>query len=130
MNLVILPLATLVPGVHSFGPFSISQDISSAALSFDRTAWTDLALRVDVLIDISLDGGLTWASETPNRATDPFPIACTLVGGPLFDKNGLPLTSGVLGSGELPQPGNANRSIRGTVTNNLALTTLGTLVTG
>lgn len=130
MNLIILPLAMLVPGVHSFGPLSIPQDISSAALSFDRTAWTDPALRVDVLIDISLDGGLTWASETPNRATDPFPIRCTLVGGSLLDKSGLALTSGVLGSGALPQPGNANRSIRGTVTNNLALTTIGTLVIG
>lgn len=125
---VVIPQATLPAGTRVFGPFPVPQGLSIAMLSFDRTSWTDPTLNVDVLIDLSLDGGARWASTSPDQATDPFPIACRLVGGALLDKNGVALTSGLLGS-RVPQPGNPNRLVRATVTNNLPMTTSANLVT-
>lgn len=48
---------------------------------WDGQQMTDPKLRCSVVLDLSLDGGTTWASERPGKATGAFPVRATMIGG-------------------------------------------------
>lgn len=127
---ILIPTVTLPAGTRAFGPAALVQNVSSVEMVLDRSTWTDSALTITLSLDLSLDGGVTWASTSPGIATNPFPVACEAVGGTLLDKNGQVSTQTILRVANIPQPGSATRQIRGTLSNSRAFTTSGTLVTG
>lgn len=79
----------------------------SARLTLIRDSWPDTGGDVvSVLIDLSLDGGTTWIQGF---------FGFTAAGGNLVDRLGNPLAAS-FGGRDLPEPANANRRVRGTVT--------------
>lgn len=120
----VLPPGTYPIGTQALGPATVPVGITEVKLALDGAAMTDPALHVFIGIDISLDNGVTWNS--PHPAADPFPIGMTLDGG-ATNRQGGPLAAYSL-SCNLPDPSNANRKVRATVTiAGTPLTTTGTL---
>lgn len=121
---VILPQATYPIGTRTVGPANVPQNATKVEMALDGAAMTDPALHVSMTLDLSLDNGATW--NLPHPQVDPFPIGMTLDGGAL-NRQGLPLATYTLGT-QLPDPTNANRKIRMTVTiSGTPLTTQGTV---
>lgn len=124
--ITVLPNGTYAIGTRNLGPASVPQNLTLAKLALDGASMTNPALHVELTLDFSLDGGTTWASTTPSRATDPYPLGITLDGGAL-DKSGNPRAEYFVNA-PLPDPTNPNRRIRGVVTiAGTPLTTTGTL---
>lgn len=107
--------ASLSIGNHPFGPVAVPTAWSVIVAAYDITSHlTGNTSAVSLTSDISLDGGVTW---------HPF-IACAR------DKGYAPTTEAGVPPGwayiraPLPQPGNANRQLRGVLTiTNAALKT-------
>lgn len=115
-----------VLGSRTLGPVAIPVEAKQFSLALDAATMRDVAGQVRILLDLSLDGGATWATDSRGPATDPFPVEMTLVGGAV-DRLGLPLTSYSV-SCPLPQPGNATRQVRATlVASGIALSTTATV---
>lgn len=113
IHTTLLNKVTLQPGQRAFGPVAVPDALSSATLTVDRTQWTDPTVVLAVTLDLSIDGGVTWASMTPSEATDPFPIAFESEGGAVLDKNGNP---SLVTSMTADFPPVSNRQLRGTIT--------------
>jgi hypothetical protein len=111
-TVTILPAATYPPGTRSFGPATVPQNLSHYLLTFDKTSWTDPSITMEVTLDLSLDGGVTW--NTPATDVVPFPVGFTAEGGGT-DKFGNPYTE-VTRDGGIPQPGTTDRRVRGSMT--------------
>lgn len=127
-SIVFLNQGTYVPGTYNLGPASIPAGLSGVTLSLDGTNMTNPALQVSISLDLSLDGGLTWASTNPSSATNPFPVAMTLAGG-AKDKSGNPLAAYTL-TCPIPGSGMTGRQIRATIiVSGQSLVTQGTLTT-
>lgn len=89
-----IPLTALVPGTHSFGPASVSDDVRQATISVDRTVSRPNAdglnaqpasTRVELTVLQSDDGGASWQLRASagligglypaNQAGDPYLIS-------------------------------------------------------
>jgi hypothetical protein len=122
---VVLPQGTYAIGTRVLGPATVPLGLTSVELVLDGAAMTDPALQVTLVIDLSLDGGVTWNSPHPD--VDPFPIGATFVGGATNEHGGGPLDFYRRGV-DFPQPTNAARQIKATITiAGTPLTTKGTL---
>lgn len=96
------------------------------AFSLSRDAWPDVGHVVQVFIDISLDGGLTWASEADRSKPWPwgqFPLSFGASGGDAVapDSN-ISVASGV-SNFDLPDAKNTSRVVRITITPEAEITT-------
>lgn len=125
-NTTVIPLTTIQAGSHAFGPVSVPQGVKLVGLSLDRSAWSDPAMRMRLQIELSLDGGATWNDPAAN----PFPIGAEFAGGALLNRDGSPQVVAMLGNTQVPASESTTRMVRGTLVNNLPMTTSGTLVTG
>lgn len=108
-------------GTYSFGPVSIPTGISQVTITVDMSQVTDLTGVYTYNIELSQDGGATWAlaaSGTLNVPNSGF----IMNAGVLSDSSGTAVpNSGV--TIFLPNPTNANRKARGTVVLNESLKT-------
>jgi hypothetical protein len=77
-------------GTKNFGPINVPQGLTGALFSMDGTNMTDPAMHGSLQMDISLDGGVTWASTNRGPETNPYPVIMEFVGG-TKDKNGNPV---------------------------------------
>jgi|SRR6185436_6960143 len=124
----VLAAGTYPAGSRTLGPVTLPVGLTACALVLDGTTMTDPALRLTVTLDLSLDGGVTWASDVRSHATDPFPVTATMSGGMIDGRTGLQRTTYYLSVGTIPDPTNPNRQARILLTNTVrALTTSGTL---
>jgi hypothetical protein len=70
----ILPLGNYPNGPQNFGPIEVASDVTSILFSIQRctsltpTIWPNASTTLDVIPEVSLDGGLTWfeAGRTTN----------------------------------------------------------------
>lgn len=124
---IVLPQGTYPIGTRILGPAPLAQGVTTFTLALDGAAMTDPALRVRLDVDLSLDGGATWAADAPGPTFNPFPLFMTLSGG-ATDRAGNPLPTYFLSSTQIPAPASSTRRIRATVTiAGAPLTTAGTL---
>lgn len=122
----VLPNGTYPIGTRNLGPTSIPTGLTKAVLSLAGGAMTDPALTVTLQLDLSIDGGATWASTNRGPATDPYPTSSTIRGGGTRPRGGAQ-TEYIIGA-VLPDPTNPGRQMRGTLTiAGTPLTTTGTL---
>jgi len=125
---LILPQGTYPIGTRTLGPVTIPLGVTFVALELAGAAMTNPALALTVTLDLSLDGGTTWASVSPSTPTDPFPVIATMEGG-MLNKQGTFQDPYYLSVTGIPAPTNANRRVRATVViAGASLTTAITLV--
>ena len=106
--------AELLPGGHVYDPIPVPAEARRLACIMDRLRWHDSAIVVMLTVDLSLDAGMTWASEAPGKSTDPFPVTITANGGSILDRDGnLIPTTWV--KAPLPDVHGPNRQVRVTV---------------
>jgi len=105
---VVVPTQTFAAGTYAFGPFNVQQGLTKVQVVFDKSAWTDPAVTLDMHVDISFDNGQTWNSPHPD--VDPFPVGFTAEGGGL-DKFGNPYLAATLAT-SLPGPTVNQRRLR------------------
>ena len=123
---IVLPQGTYPIGTRTLGPATVPVGVSHVQLDLDGAAMLDPALHLTIQLDLSLDGGTTWASASPGPATNPLPVTLTTEGG-MTTRVGEPLPSYPLAC-HLPDPSNANRRVKAVVTiAGTPLTTQGTL---
>lgn len=127
----LLPSALYQPGTQAANR-AIPSGLTLATFSIDVSQMLDPAQNYDVLLDLSLDGGLTFASQYPNDAMPPqfgvYPMRVHRIGGSFVDKNGNPLTAHNIPV-PLPDPTNPNRVGRAAITINDRPITLGVSIT-
>lgn len=111
MTAQILAPGTYPANEYHLGPAAVPVGISNLSFTFDKTNWTDPAITLDIIVDISFDGGVTW---NPQPDSVPFPYGFTAEGGGT-DKFGNPLTAVTGAPSFVPQPQNAQRRVRATV---------------
>lgn len=114
--LVSAPSVTVPVGVHPFGPVTLPSALGQVVVAFDITSHGDgSAASVAVAVELSLDGGATWQPFFSfERDKGYAPIA----------EPGIPTGWAYMRVPKLPQPGNPNRQVRGTLTiSNAPLTT-------
>jgi len=56
----IFGVVALTEGNHNYGPFPLADAITRADLQIDITNFLDPAVRVDFLVEDSIDGGASW----------------------------------------------------------------------
>lgn len=105
-----IPLTSLTVGPHGpFGPANVGTTDSGAEITIDRTVANGLNTKptaaIACLIEISFDSGTNW--QTQSQAT--------FTGGVRSDPEIGQLNTDYLFV-QLPQPGNANRRVRATLT--------------
>lgn len=111
--LATLPRKVYAAGTRNMPSFALPAAATRLQLSFDRNSWPDTGGDViSATFDYSFDGGQTWP-----LSQGPF----TAAGGDLVFR-GVPVTK-TFWKFDAPDPGNANRRIRGTVTTTVALDT-------
>jgi hypothetical protein len=121
---IVLPHGAYAVGVHNIAPTSIPVGVSALTFAFDRAEWVEACL-VDVVVDLSLDDGVTW--NEPHPDADPYPAGFTVPGGDRLDKFGAVISQTVLRL-SIPQSENTTRQLRATVTiTGASLVTTGTL---
>ena len=124
---IVLPQGTYPIGTRTLGPATVPLGATSVQLQLDGTSMTDQAMAMSMTLDLSLDAGVTWASDSPSPATNPFPVSCTLNGG-AKNRAGGPLATYLIGT-QIPAPSNTQRRIRAVIViSGAPLTTQGTLV--
>lgn len=127
-SIVVLTHGTYGVGSIMTEPVAVPTGAMEVNFRLDRAQYLNPAVTADIFADLSLDGGLTWASTNPGPATGSFPIGAGTVGGVVSDKRGLFVRFSSLGT-SMPQPTNPDRRIRIIVA--IAggpLTTMGTLM--
>ena len=106
---VLLPQGSRGPGKAQFGfpvPVSVPVGLTRIRVEFDITTFLDPATEFNVVVERSRNGnGGPWELD----------FAFTRRGGPSFGDGGLPDTVCYLQT-DLPEPTNAQRRMRGTVT--------------
>jgi len=127
-QIIVLPQGTYPVGSRTLGPAAIPTGVTSASLALDGTAMTNAALSLSLTLDLSLDGGVTWASTSPSQATDPFPVNVPDMRGGQLDRTGAARATYYISVWGIPAPTNPNRQVRAQVTiSGVSLTTKGTL---
>jgi hypothetical protein len=110
---------------------AIPSGLTVATFAIDVSQMTDPAQSYDVLLDLSLDGGLSFASQFPDGQVPAtygsFPWRVHRVGGVFLDRNGVPFTSHTMRV-PLPAPTNPNRVGRAALTINAVPITLGATI--
>jgi len=99
----IIPQGTYPVGTRSFGPANVPSGLTTGVIAFDRTAWSDPAVTLDLFLEFSIDNGATWA----------FPAGMGAEGGVARDKNGVVQTVSTLG---FVFPDGPTRKVQGTIT--------------
>lgn len=79
-------------GTRTFGPINVPQGLTRALFSMSAENMTDPAMSGSLEMDLSIDNGVTWASNNLSIDTNPFPVTMEFVGGAL-DKHGVPLAA-------------------------------------
>jgi hypothetical protein len=120
----ILPQGTYPVGTRTLPAANVPQGAISATLALSRAQWLDPAVKVSARFELSVDGGVTWSPDPSGQSVWPwgnFPLT--------FESEGDPSGRGTSNvNGDLGDPTNPNRKIRGTVTiSGGPLTTIGTL---
>lgn len=101
----LLPTAVYGPGTLAFGPVAIPVGITGVTAIIDRAALVSPTLRIDWTLELSQDDGQTWEAWG----------GAGTIGGPPFTTSSFTVA--------LPQPANAARKLRGSVTLTEAATT-------
>jgi hypothetical protein len=100
----VLPFGTYPPNTYSLGPANVPDGATAFAFSFTKGAgWQDPAIKLDIMMDISIDAGASWETF----------YGFTAEGGGL-DKFGNPYTEATGGT-SIPHPEIPNRKIRATL---------------
>lgn len=107
MPIVLLPRGRYRVGTYQFRPVALGFGVTDFFFALDKTRWEDPRRTVDVLFDLSCDGGRTW-----NRESDPFPCGFTGEGGGTTRLGDRRLFVGFWPT-TVPQPMSARRIIRG-----------------
>lgn len=120
-------------GTQAFGPQNVPANLTRAQIALDGTNMTDPAMQGSLMLDVSLDGGVTWASQNPSADTGAFPCAMTFQGGAMTTakpgKPSVPIPFYDL-SCDIPHPELSTRRVKGSLTvSGVALTTTATLTT-
>lgn len=119
------PISNFGPGSQTLPSKAVPDADSQVTLALDRSTMTDPALVVDLTIDFSPDGGVTWASTSPGPEMGGFPAGAEILGGTFFNKDGSVATTS---SRIFPFPAGTNRMVRGNVVvSGAPLTTTATL---
>jgi hypothetical protein len=110
-----LPIISQPAGVYLFGPATVPLGVVRATAKIDRVPLVSATLRIDWTLELSQDAGVTWLQRD---------AAGTVGGSVINPRTGLPFTVSSF-TQTLPNPTNANRRVRGSVTiNEVATTTL------
>lgn len=107
-----IPQATYQVGTRNLGPFNVPNGATNVTLTFDRSQWTDPAVKLTARFELSLDNGATWSPNPAGQPTWPwgsFPVTITSEGGVI----GVPSTQQSIA---LPDPTNTQRKVRAVVT--------------
>jgi hypothetical protein len=105
---VVLPEATYAEGVYEVPPVSIPTGYTIGYIKLARALWTNAATRVDWVIYLSQDDGVTWG--------DPPMAAGGSTGGVFIDqRTGLPFPHSLIGA-SMPQADNPLRKVKATFT--------------
>lgn len=113
-------------GSRNFGPINVPQGITNALFSLDAASMTDPAMQGSLQMDLSLDGGVTWASQNRGPNTNPFPVIMEFIGG-AKGKGGVPIPAYVLNC-LFPHPELTTRQLRAQlIVSGVPLTTTATL---
>jgi len=96
-------------GTRAFGPFTVPLGITQIGLAVDITSDADPTKRWDLLLEFSNDGGATW------NPYDPWPQGCGRSGGVTLDDKGVAVPEAAIFR-QLPEPANALRRLRGSIT--------------
>lgn len=105
----VLSEATYSVGVYTISPVSVPPGYTRVYIKLMRALWLDPGTRASWLIEVSQDGGTTWDTDPPAAS------GSTPGGISINPQTGLPRPFSLIYAA-LPQPGNPNRKIRGTVT--------------
>ena len=111
-------MKTYPQGTTNYGPATLTPDVSVLTITLDRTNWTDPTITVEIRGEISLDGGATWSPQPSGQAVWPwgaFPIDFTAAGGVITGPGGVVVNTSEL-TVSIPDVGNANRQLRGSMT--------------
>jgi hypothetical protein len=100
-----IPLTTLAPGTHHFGPAPLADSDSDVEITLDRTVPGGLnavsaAVSVLLEVDVSYDGGATWTLIV----SEPF------TGGLITDRLGNPVAAQSCGGNMQPGTGRQGRA--------------------
>jgi len=120
-------------GTQAFGPVNVPAGLTRATIALDGTNMTDPAMLGSLTLDLSLDSGVTWASDNPSIDTNPFPCVMTFQGGAMTvakpGKPSVPLPFYDLNC-DIPHSELTTRRVKGVLTvAGVALTTTATLTT-
>jgi len=111
-TVLVLPALSRNPGTTAFGPVAVPTGITQIEVQLDRAGMASETLRIDWALEVSQDSGATWLSWG----------GASTAGGP-------PLTGVSSFTIALPNPSNAGRRVRGSVTLNETVTLSIVLVT-
>jgi len=109
-SITLIPLNTYAPGTYNLGPATLNSSYSKLSMVCDGALLSNPATQISLMVDLSLDSGITWASEDPTPATNPFPVTITSQGGAL-DPQGNPINPSF--SCMIPGVGKSNRRAKG-----------------
>ena len=109
-------------GTHVYGPFTFPNNQNTATMRF--TKWGNTATVLDVLIEVSFDGGSTWQTMADGRGfTGGQPDVGTRSGNPSMSLGPIPLVCGICGNLYLPGVAGYDRALtHSTVTLNPGVT--------
>lgn len=108
--IVLLPSGRYRVGAYRLRPLALGFGVTDFFFALDKTRWDDPRRTVDVVFDLSFDGGRTW--NQTHHESDPFPCGFTGEGGGEDRFGHQRLFVGFFPS-FVPQPMNARRIIRG-----------------
>ena len=96
-------------GTRAFGPFTVPVGITQIGIAIDITTDTDPTKRWDLILEFSNDGGVSWNPYAP------WPQGCGRSGGVTRDEAAVAIPEAAIFR-SLPEPANALRQLRGSIT--------------
>lgn len=115
-TITILPTQSYEDGTIGPAEANLSSGLSQGTLEVDITEMTEPTQFYEAVFDLSLDGGVTWASQNPHPQYGLFPVKVTRFGTVSHDRNGNVLTLQKTGPVAIPGVGTSNRRLSGKIT--------------